>query len=225
MITCSVYWIRAQYHSDFKTEGYIGVARDANKRWKYGHFWSHKNNRHDNPKFANAIAKHGWDNLIKEILVIAPEDYCYDLESKIRSSEDIGWNIAIGGHKPPVSKYRGSDYVSPLKGKKRETPWMFGRIPANKGKTASDEAKAKMSAAGKGKKNTPEHLAKRMESRRLTRIARGQIRPFIVNGVQYESSRVASEAIGIPEATLKYWAYGNGKPSAKYAHITEVRWV
>jgi len=225
MITCSVYWIRAQNHSDFMTEGYIGVARDAKRRWKYGHFWSQKNSRHDNPKFANAIGKHGWDNLVKEILVVAPEDYCYDLESKIRATEGVGWNIAIGGHKPPTTKYRGPDYVSPLKGVARPTPWLVGSTPANKGGKASDEARAKMSAAGKGRKNTPEHLAKRMESRRLTRIARGQIRPFIVNGVQYESSKIASESLGISQSTLKYWAYGRGKPGKSFSHITEARWM
>lgn len=174
MITSSVYWIRAQHHSDFTTEGYIGVARNATRRWKYGHFWSQKNNRHDNPKFANAIAKYGWDNLVKQILVIAPEKYCYDLEAKIRSSEGIGWNIAIGGHKPPVSKSRGPDYVSPLKGVSRSTPWLVGRAPANKGVSPSDEARAKMSTAGKGRKQTPEQIAKRVASRRATLAAQGR---------------------------------------------------
>lgn len=126
--------------------------------------------------------------------------------------------LALGRKKP-------EGYVSPLKGKKRETPWMIGRVPATKGKPLSDETKAKLSAVHKGRKHSAEHLAKRMESRRLTRIARGQIRPFIVNGMQYESSRIASNMTGIPEPTLRYWASGNGKPSARYAHITECRWA
>lgn len=169
MISCSVYWIRAQHHSDLMTEGYIGVARDANKRWKYGHFWSQKNNRHDNPKFSNAIAKHGWDNLIKEILVIAPEDYCYELEAKIRAFEQTGWNIAIGGHKPPISKFRGADYVSPLKGVSRPTPWLVGKkkkMPENFGSLGGK--------AGKGRKQTPEQIAKRVASRRATLVAQGR---------------------------------------------------
>jgi hypothetical protein len=174
---------------------------------------------------ANAISKYGWDNLIKTILVVADEKYCYDLERKLRPTDGIGWNLVIGGGKPPVTKPRGSSYVSPLKGVSRSTPWMLGRTPANKGAPASKESRQKMSEAGKGRKNTSEHLKKRMESRRLTRIARGQIRPFIVNGTQYESSKIASNAIGIPEATLKYWAYGKGKPSKAYAHIVEARWV
>ena len=224
-MTAQVYWIRAAHHSDVLSEGYVGVSKNASKRWVYGHKWAHTNGRHENPRLSNAITKHGWDGLVKTILVVADEAYCYDLENKLRPSKSIGWNLAAGGCKPPVAGYRGPDYVSPLRGKTRQTPWMIGRTPSNKGVPASEETRAKLSAAGKGKKNTPEHLEKRMESRRLTRIARGQITPFIVNGVQYESSKIASEFVGVPEATLKYWAYGKGKPSAKYAHIIECRWL
>jgi hypothetical protein len=206
-------------------EGYVGVSKNAKKRWLYGHNWAHRKGCHENPRLANAISKYGWNNLIKTVFVVADEDYCYDLERKLRPEDSIGWNLVTGGGKPPISKFRGENYVSPLKGKTRETPWMVGRIPSNKGVPASEELRKKLSEAGKGKKNTPEHLAKRMESRRLTRIARGQIRPFIVNGVQYESSKIASDKLAIPEATLKYWAYGKGKPSKAYAHITEVRWL
>ena len=109
-----------------------------------------------------------------EVVLVADEDYCYQVESKLRSAEQIGWNIAKGGTKPPVTKYRGDDYVSPLKGVPKETPWMFGRTPANKGKSASDEARAKMSASGKGRKQTPEQIAKRVASRRATLAAQGR---------------------------------------------------
>jgi len=225
MIASSVYWIRAPHHSDFRAEGYVGVARDAIKRWKYGHLSAQKHNRHDNPKLANAIAKYGWDNLVKEVLVIAPEDYCYDLEQRLRPEEAIGWNLTVGGGRPPITKPRGPNYVNPLKGVSRPAPWLFGLAPANKGKKASEATRAKLSAAKKGTKQTLGHLLKRMESRRLTRIARGQIKKIIVNGVQYESSKVASGSLGISESNLKYWAYGKGKPSAKYSFITECRWM
>jgi len=221
MTTCSVYWIKAAHHSDFMTEGYIGVARDVSKRWKYGHFGSQKNNRHDNPKFSNAIAKHGWDSLVKEVLVVASENYCYDLEFKIRPLENIGWNLAVGGGKPPVSKYRGPDYVSPLKGVSRPTPWLVGRTDH----APSREACSAGGKMAKGRKHSPEHLAKRMESRKLTRIAKGQIKKLIVNGVAYDGSTIASEAIGVSAVTLRYWANGKGKPSERYAHIVECRWA
>lgn len=169
MTSCSVYWIRAKHHTDLMTEGYVGVSRDASKRWRYGHFWAQKNSRHDNPRLANAIAKHGWENLVKEILVISTEDYCYDLEAKIRSQEEIGWNLAAGGHKPPVTKPRGPDYVSPLKGVSRPTPWLVGvkkKMPEN---FASMGGKA-----GKGRKQTPDQIAKRVAARRATLAAQGR---------------------------------------------------
>jgi len=206
-------------------DGYVGVSKSAKKRWLYGHKWAHSKGRHDNSLLANAISKYGWDNLIKTVLVVAEEEYCYDIERKLRPTNNVGWNLAMGGGKPPISKFRGVNYISPLKGLSRSTPWMVGRKPANAGKSISEETRVKLSALAKGRKNTPEHLAKRMESRRLTRIARGQIKPFIVNGIQYESSKIASEAVGVPEPTLKHWAYGKGKPSKAYNHIIEVRWV
>ena len=171
MTVCSVYWIRAQHHSDFMTEGYIGVSRDASKRWKYGHFWAQKNNRHDNSRFANAIEKYGWDNLLKEILVISTEQYCYELEAKIRSTQHIGWNLAAGGHKPPISKSRGPDYVSPLKGVSRPTPWLIG-----KKKDMPENFASLGGRAGKGRKQTPEQIAKRVASRRATLVAQGRTR-------------------------------------------------
>ena len=173
-IETSVYWIRAPHHSDMFSEGYVGVARKAEKRWKYGHQWAVKQGRHDNPILVNAVTKYGWDNLIKEVVLVSDEEYCYDIEKKLRPSEKIGWNINIGGTRPPVSKSRGPDYVSPLKGIPRPTPWRVGATPANKGKSPTAEARAKMSASGKGRKQTPEQIAKRVASRRATLLAQGR---------------------------------------------------
>lgn len=170
----SVYWIHSKDHSDMFSEGYIGVSNNANHRWSYGHKWAVKNNRHENPRFMNAINKHGWDNLIKEVILIADSDYCYAVEKKLRPSEKIGWNIAIGGGKPPITKSRGDDYVSPLKGVTRHTPWMIGRVPSNKGIKASEETRAKLSLVKKGKKQTPEQVAKRVASRRATLLSQGR---------------------------------------------------
>jgi hypothetical protein len=151
-------------------EGYIGVARDVNRRWKYGHLWAQKKNRHENQKLSNAIDKYGWGNLVKEVLVVAPEDYCYDLEAKIRSQEGTGWNLIVGGQKPPVSKPRGPDYISPLKGVSRPTPWLVGRT----GHAPSLEACVAGGKKAKGRKQTPEQIAKRVASRRATLAAQGR---------------------------------------------------
>lgn len=173
-MSTQVYWIRAAHHSDITSEGYVGVSKNASKRWAYGHKWAHARGRHENQRLSNAIAKHGWDALIKTVVVVAEEDYCYELESKLRPAEEIGWNLASGGCKPPVTKSRGLDYVSPLRGVQRPTPWLVGSVPSNKGKSASDEARAKMSLAGKGRKQTPEQIAKRVAARRATLEVQGR---------------------------------------------------
>tara|TARA_R110000868_G_scaffold121152_1_gene321501 strand:- start:529 stop:1044 length:516 start_codon:yes stop_codon:yes gene_type:complete len=162
MIT-QVYWIRAKHHTDVTSDGYIGVSKNANKRWAYGHKWAHAKGRHDNPHLSSAISKHGWDNLVKTILVVADESYCYDLERKLRPEDNIGWNLVTGGGKPPVSKSRGVDYISPLKGVPRPTPWLVG-----KSKTMPENFFSKGGKAGKGRKQTPEQVAKRVASRRAT---------------------------------------------------------
>lgn len=167
-MSAAIYWIRSKEHTDITCQGYVGVAKNASKRW-WGHKWALKAGRHNNPLLTNAVNKHGWDNLIKEIVLIADEQYCYDIENKLRSQSKIGWNLAIGGCKPPVSKSRGPDYVSPLKGVPRPTPWLVGRqkpMPENFGTLGGK--------AGKGRKQTPEQIAKRVASRRATLTAQGR---------------------------------------------------
>ena len=123
----------------------------------------------ENPRFSNAIAKHGWENLVKEIVVIGSEEYCYEIEKKLRPKESIGWNLAIGGGKPPTSKYRGDDYVSPLKGISRPTPWLVGRQ-----KPMPENFFSLGGKAGKGRKQTPEQIAKRVAARKATLAAQGR---------------------------------------------------
>jgi len=73
-----------------------------------------------------------------------------------------------------LGRVRPDGYVSPLKGKKRETPWMIGRTPVNKGVLASEETRAKLSAKKKGKKQTLEQIAKRVAARKATLMAQGR---------------------------------------------------
>jgi hypothetical protein len=167
-MSAAIYWIRSKEHTDITCQGYVGVAKNASKRW-WGHKWALKAGRHDNPLLSNAVNKHGWDNLVKEIVLIADEQYCYDIENKLRSESKIGWNLAVGGCKPPVSKSRGPDYVSPLKGVSRPTPWLVGRE-----KPMPEDFFSKGGKAGKGRKQTPEQIAKRVASRRATLAAQGR---------------------------------------------------
>ena len=94
----SVYWIRHKDHTDMFSQGYIGVSKNTKNRWL-----AHSR-RKDNPHLLNAINLYGWKNLIKEVILIGEETYCYNLESKIRPTKQIGWNIAEGGEKPPSNE-------------------------------------------------------------------------------------------------------------------------
>ena len=168
-MSVQVYWIRASHHSDMMLDGYIGVSKNAHKRWLYGHKWSHQKGCHDNKKFSNAITKYGWNNLIKTVLVISNEKYCYEIERKLRSIDNIGWNLVNGGGKPPVSKFRWENYVSPLRGVPRPTPWLIGNSRA-----PSIDACIAGGKKAKGRKQTPEQIAKRVSSRRATLQAQGR---------------------------------------------------
>ena len=162
---CSLYWICADNHSDVSKEGYVGISMDAEFRWN-----QHGRGLH-NPHLKNAIMKHGWDNLQKKVLLVSTRQYCLEIEQKLRPTENIGWNIAIGGGDPPrgfgVTFKPG--HTPWLKGKslpehlkKRISEKLKGHSPPNKGKKGqvawnkgipmSAEAKVKLSAAKKGVK-------------------------------------------------------------------------
>jgi hypothetical protein len=94
----SVYWIRNASHTDIFSQGYVGVSSNVVKRWN-----SHKNSP-TNYHFSNAINMYGWDNLVKEVVLLANKDYCLNVETKLRPNDKIGWNVVAGGGLPPSSK-------------------------------------------------------------------------------------------------------------------------
>jgi hypothetical protein len=219
-MSTSLYWIRHKNHTDMFNQGYVGVSKNVEARWVRHSKYS------GNQHLKAAIKKYGWDNLVKEVVLIGEETYCYDLEAKVRPAKQIGWNIAEGGAKPPVTQYRGDDYVNPLKGKSKPTPWMLGRKPWNDGKSGWQSEQHKHQFLNRvSKPQSEEHVAKRQDTRKATRIARGQIKQVQINEVVYGRIKSASIALNIPESTIKYWCYGKGKPGKKYEHIKECRWL
>jgi hypothetical protein len=130
-----VYWIREQSHTDLMSQGYIGVSGNVDER-----FESHKGMYSGtNNYLCNAIKKYGWDNLVKSVLVFADKDYCFDIERKLRPADQIGWNLVMGGGKPPI-----------IRGPR---PELRGRPSWNKGMVGclSDETREKMRLARLGK--------------------------------------------------------------------------
>jgi len=95
----SVYWIHHPEHTDMFSQGYIGVSKDLKRRFR-----NHAK-RSDNPHLKNAINKYGWDNLVKQIILVADDAYCFMIEKALRSTDNIGWNIVRGGGNPPISRW------------------------------------------------------------------------------------------------------------------------
>lgn len=122
-VSC-VYWVHRPEHTDILRQGYVGISKRFKRR-----IWEHLKLT-QNRYLKNAINKYGWDNLVKEKVLIGKEDYCLDIEAKLRPEDKIGWNLIKGGNKPPVT---AGNF------KKGMTAW-------NKGKAWTDEAKAKVSA-------------------------------------------------------------------------------
>jgi predicted GIY-YIG superfamily endonuclease len=87
-----LYWIHNDSHTDMTKEGYIGVSYRPHRR-----LWEHKKTT-ENPALRRAFEKY---QVKMTILLEAEEDYCYEIEAKLRPSKKIGWNIAEGGFKPP----------------------------------------------------------------------------------------------------------------------------
>ena len=90
---CYLYHIcRASDKYDF-TKGYIGISSDPVTRWKL-----HRNggNKH---RLLNAYKKYA--DIIEYIVVQGSRDYCLYLESVLRDSDRIGWNLVKGGGDPP----------------------------------------------------------------------------------------------------------------------------
>jgi len=143
-----VYWVRHADHTDLLTQGYVGVTAYFDRRMK------EHNKKTENRYFRHAIQKYGWDGLVKEQILIADEDYCLDIEAKLRPADKIGWNLVKGGGKPPSSK--GKKFL-------RTTPaW-------NKGVSPSQETKQKLSVAVAKVWEDPEHK-KRMKAKLKGRI-------------------------------------------------------
>jgi predicted GIY-YIG superfamily endonuclease len=162
-MTHSVYWIRHADHTDLMTQGYIGVTNNSDRR-----FAQHSRSK-ENPHFVFAIKKYGWNNLIKTQILIAEEEYCLDIERKLRPNNSIGWNCIAGGGKPPNLLGRRFVRTKPIwnKGLKMSAEHCAKVSKAVKEQMKKPGAREFLSSLRKGlpcpmkgKKHTPETIKK-----------------------------------------------------------------
>lgn len=200
-----IYWIHTKKQNNIFKEGYIGITNNFNQRM-FAHKSASKNT--DYPIY-NAINKYGWNNLIKEILLIANEDYCKFIEAKLRPIKRIGWNLSEGGNLPPN-----------LKGIKQSKKHLDNRCKALKGRVSgflgkkhNNLAKEKCRLANIGK-------SKSKESKLKNAIAHYQ--PIKINETIYKSWQEASKITGIPMGSFSSILKGNYSKTGKYSWIKTI---
>ena len=136
---------------------YVGITRYAknpNKRWRSGEAY------YPNKKFYNAIKKYGWDNFDHFCEYVSSRDIAVEREKeliKYYKEGGVSYNIANGGD--------GADAVSEETREKlrQYSPWI-------KGRHHTEEARRKISEAGKRRKPSEKVLAIFDRSRHTRKI-------------------------------------------------------
>jgi len=166
---CYVYWIRRSIHTDIKTEGYVGISNNPEKRWRdHGR----KNN---NTNLGKALEK--YDDIVYEIVEkLDGVDEAKAVERSLRPDIFIGWNIVMGGG--------GGMMTEEIKKK-------IGK--ANKGRVHSEESRRNMSV-GQQKRALPSEETKK-KTRETLKNGKG-CKPILIDGVMYPSRNAAIEVYG-----------------------------
>lgn len=203
-----VYWIAHKDHTDMFSQGYIGVSKKYESRWKY-----HSKNP-ENAHLRHAIQKYGWDNLQKKVVLIAESDYCFDIEAKLRPSDKMGWNIVAGGGKPPSSL--GKKFGPRSEEHRKNMSKARKGIPSwNKGKKLTDKQKENMFNLAEYMKDKPHGMLGRslskesIESMRQKKIGKKQSLETIAKRAQTLTGKKQPKTV-CPKCNLTV-SIGNAK--------------
>jgi group I intron endonuclease len=203
-----VYWIHTKEQNNIYKEGYIGITNSFSQRMANHKSFSSKS---DYPIY-NAIKKYGWNNLIKETLLISNEDYCKLIEFKLRPFKRIGWNLSEGGRSFPNLKGIKQSKEHIEKRKKA----LKGRISGFLGKKHNNDSKKKCGIIHKGIPKSKEIKMK---------ISQANQQAIKINNVVYDSWLKASNILGIPMGSLNHILKGLHSKNGKYSWINSCELV
>lgn len=177
-----VYWIHLPEHTDMTSQGYIGFTATTVS----GRYNNHKKAARRDGAYPihNAIRKYG-ESLVVSTLVDGPPEYCMSVEEKLRPQRNIGWNIAVGGSAPMLGFKRTAESIQRTidanTGRKNSEETLarmreaqklvvkpdefIQKLVARNKQGLSQEARAKISEAAKGRKPSDETKAHWSEAR------------------------------------------------------------
>lgn len=95
---CWVYWIHLEKHTDITSEGYIGITTiGVSERFKRHLSVSRSTKtKRRTTRLVHSLRKYG-DTVKLTTLLVGTLDYCQMVESRLRPTENIGWNLCVGG--------------------------------------------------------------------------------------------------------------------------------
>ena len=147
----AVYWLHLPTHDNVLQDGYVGVSKTPTERM-CKHLSAAKEAKHENPHLLNAIVKSG-NTIVQDVIAVGSEEYCYEIEAKLRPQWEIGWNIIPGGRSPPSLSDRvwindGKNHKR-IRGCDRENypDWVDGRVNVF---SEEEKTKRKKRMSGKG---------------------------------------------------------------------------
>lgn len=177
-----VYWIRLKSHTDMFTQGYIGYTkRNTAERFKEHCFPS---SARETLLYRN-LKKHKEDIVVSAICV-STNEYCLDLERKLRPVKNIGWNSAVGGGLPPDSR----------------------------GSVRSEEAKEATAAKHRGMKRSEETRANMREAAKYREFSLENIRKAIASNTGKPRSEMTKKLISIANTGKEFSEESRAKMSA-----------
>lgn len=185
-----VYWIHLPEQTNVAVEGYVGIAINFEQRM-FAHKSCAKTGKEQT--LYKAIRKYGWENLVKEIILISNEDYCLEIEKKLRPAPRVGWNIAVGGGEVTGAHLKGVKQSEQHLANRKKS--LVGRVSGMKGKKMPKESLEKTMQYVRGIPKTDKCKEK---------IGQANSKPLMVNGIVYASWKEASEKTGIPNGSISY---------------------
>lgn len=199
-----VYWIRKLEHTDIFREGYVGVTSRTLEDRVAEHVRSASESSKEVYAVHRAIQSIGIENLIYSVVLIATEDYCYEVERKLRPEKRIGWNLAEGGSKPPSRKgsklsQEERERISMIwKGKKRSRESVQKSVNSRAGFKHSEETLEKLREISTGRKQSQETIEKRISK------VRGQTRTE-EEKKKFSEIRLSKNPWEIKPANIQTW--------------------